>query len=228
MVKKIRNISVIIRCKNEEMWIGHAIQSVIEKVQPLEIIIIDNNSQDESIEIVKNFSQDPKLNYDSNQNYAKIKILSLDKYTPGKALNMGIKNAKGKYIVIISAHCELTKINLKKSIKDLNKFIAIFGNQIPVWKGKKINKRYIWSHFKDVSVINMYSDLEKRYFFHNAIAFFKTSFLKKNLFDEYLTGKEDRYWINNQIKNKKSFLYDPTLEVKHHYTPNGKTWAGLA
>ena len=66
------------------------------------------------------------------------------------------------------------------------------------------------------------------FFFHNAIAIYKTKYLKSNLFDEYLTAKEDRYWINNQIEKKKKFLYDPSIEVDHHYTNNGNTWKGLA
>ena len=52
----------------------------------------------------------------------------------------------------------------------------------------------------------MYSEMEERYFFHNAIAIYKTNTLKKNPFDEYLTAKEDRYWINNQVNKKKISL----------------------
>ena len=226
-MKFLKDISVIIRCKNEERWIGHSIQSVIDKIGFCEIIVVDNNSTDKSLSIVKSFAQDPKLNFNKNNNFTKIKILNLNDYSPGKSLNYGVKKASGKYVVVMSAHCVLTKINLDKTLKDLEKFIAIFGNQIPVWKGKKIKKRYIWSHFSENKVVNMYSEMEERYFFHNAIAIYKTNSLKKNPFDEYLTAKEDRYWINNQVNKKKKFLYDPSIEVDHHYTENGNTWKGL-
>ncbi len=226
-MKFLKDISVIIRCKNEERWIGHSIQSVIDKIGFCEIIVVDNNSTDKSLSIVKSFAQDPKLNFNKNNNFTKIKILNLNDYSPGKSLNYGVKKASGKYVVVMSAHCVLTKINLDKTLKDLEKFIAIFGNQIPVWKGKKIKKRYIWSHFSENKVVNMYSEMEERYFFHNAIAIYKTNTLKKNPFDEYLTAKEDRYWINNQVNKKKKFLYDPSIEVDHHYTENGNTWKGL-
>ena len=43
------NFSVIIRSKNEERWIGHAIQSVIDNLPNNEIIIVDNNSIDKSL-----------------------------------------------------------------------------------------------------------------------------------------------------------------------------------
>ena len=54
---------------------------------------------------------------------------------------------------------------MKKHKKDLNNHVAIFGNQIPKWNGKKISKRYIWSHFVNKEVVNMYSKLEDRFFF---------------------------------------------------------------
>ena len=106
--------------------------------------------------------------------------------------------------MIISAHCVLNKLSLEKHVKDLGKYVAIFGNQIPYFHGKRITKRYIWSHFIDKKTVNMFSSFEKRYFFHNAISFFKANTLKKNLFSEVLTSKEDRYWINKQVKKRKN------------------------
>tara|TARA_A100001011_G_scaffold400727_2_gene518019 strand:+ start:4738 stop:5430 length:693 start_codon:yes stop_codon:yes gene_type:complete len=229
-MKDKSEVSVIIRTKNEERWIGHTIQSVIDKLHRPEIIIVDNNSTDNTLQIVKSFIQDNSLSGDlkkNNEKYTNIKITNIDEYSPGKALNKGIKFCKNKYIMIISAHCVLNKLSLKKHIKDLEKFIAVFGNQIPYYYGKRITKRYIWSHFTKKRTINMYSDFEKRYFFHNAISFFKSTTLKKNPFSEVLTSKEDRYWINKQVKKNKNFLYDPEMEVSHYYTSNGNTWKGV-
>ncbi len=74
----------------------------------------------------------------------------------------------------------------------------------------------------------MYSNMEDRYFLHNAIAIYKRSFLQKNKFDEFLSGKEDRYWANDIIKRNYKILYDPSLLAEHHFTPAGNTWKGLA
>ena len=115
MVKKIKKseISVIIRCKNEERWIGHTIQSVLDKIHKPEIIIVDNNSNDGSVQIVKSFVQDNSLSGDlvkSNEKYTNIKIANVVDYTPGKALNLGVKLATRKFIMMISAHCVLNKL----------------------------------------------------------------------------------------------------------------------
>jgi len=228
MIKKNKHkISVVIRTKNEERWIGHTIQSLLDHLDKPEIIIVDNNSKDNTLYLVKNFIQDPKINSSSSSNYTKIKIFNIDNYTPGKALNFGIKKSSNTNVMIISAHCILNKINIDDHIKKLKNFCCVFGKQIPVWEGKKISKRYIWSHFQNKKVENMYSKLEKRYFLHNAIAIYKKSILQKIPFDENLLGKEDRYWANEAINKKLKYLYDPSLEVYHHYTPNGNTWKGI-
>ncbi len=227
MVKKLSNFTVVIRVKNEERWIGYAIQSVLDHLIKPEIVIVDNNSNDKTIDIVKFFAENPNLNNEAN-NYSKIKIINIANYSPGRALNLGVKSASKKYIMILSAHCILKKFNEISIIKDLEKNSCVFGNQIPVWNGKKISKRYLWSHFSNKKTKNMYSELEKRYFLHNALAVYKKETLKKFPFDENLTSKEDRYWANKIIKKKMNFTYDPELIAEHQYTIHGNTWKGIA
>lgn len=226
--KKKSKITFIIRTKNEERWVGHAIQSILDRVYRPEILIIDNNSTDKTLKIVKYFMHDPELkdefDHPSGKNYTNLRIFNIKNYTPGAALNLGVKNASNNIIVIMSAHCVLKKFNLEKISKDLKKYVCIFGNQTPIWEGKKLTKRYIWSHFVNKKVENMYSKLENRYFIHNALAVYDKKILKNFPFDEKLLGKEDRYWAKKIIKKKKNFLYDPSFEAEHHYTDGGSTW----
>ncbi len=221
------DVTVIIRVRNEERWIGHCIQSVLDNLYKPEIIILNNNSSDSSINIINSFVEDKSLNNNSSPNYTNIKILNIDDYSPGKSLNKGFEVASSENILVLSAHCVLVNFNMKKHIKDLENYVAIFGDQIPIWEGKKITKRYIWSHFKNHEEINMYSELEKRYFLHNALCLYRRNFILENRFDENLHTKEDRYWANNIVKNGHKFLYDPSLKANHHYTKDGATWKGI-
>lgn len=224
MVKIKKKISVIIRVKNEEHWIGHCIQSVLDLIDKPEIVIVDNNSTDDSIKVSSLFIEDPNLD-NKSRNYTKIKFVKINNYTPGKAINLGVKNCSNQYILVISAHCVLKKMNIDKLIDYLKKNIAVFGNQIPILNGKKIKRRYIWSHFLDKNVTNMFSKFENRYFFHNALSFFKKESLIKYPFDENLYGKEDRYWATSMINNyKKNIIYSTDIEAEHNYTINGSTW----
>lgn len=215
-------ISVIIRCCNEERWIGHAIQSIIDLFDSgSEIIIVDNNSSDESRNIIKLFENE-------NVNSIKIKYYNIDTYSPGTSINFGVKNCTNDIILIMSAHCVIQKIKYKKIINLLDNYIAIGGKQIPIYFGKKINRnRYIWQNFEDEDKINFFSYGENRYFLHNALCFYKKNTLIKHPFDEKLVGKEDRYWAIDRISNGDKIYYDSELECQHHYTKNGSTWKNI-
>ena len=219
-------ISFIIRSKDEEAWIGHAIQSVIDNFgSSVEIIIVDNDSTDDTLEIVNLFAK----------RFHNIKILSIPKgeYTPGKSLNFGIsKVSKDSTIIgILSSHCQIKNINIeliKKHLSD-DKCSAVMGKQIPVFRGKKIRMRYIWGNFNVIEPVkNPIENIEvKRYFFHNAFSFIKKADVEKLPFDEDLSGKEDRYWAKKIIDSGKSFVLDPNLVCFHHWTDKGATWSGI-
>ena len=225
-LEKQDGFSVIIRSRNEERWIGHSIQSVIENIPCNEIVLVDNKSHDNTLMNALRFQRDPNYN-DLDTNYTEINLLNIDEYLPGKALNMGVKNSNYENIIILSSHCILKQIDLKSILSNLESYDGIFGNQIPIYEGKKIKKRYLWNHFKDSQEENMFSDMEQRYFFHNAISCFKKKTLEKNPFNESLSGKEDRYWARDIIESGGKTLYDPEIIVDHHYTPEGNTWKGI-
>ena len=218
--------SVIVRVKNEERWIGHTLQSILDKVPNNEIIIVDNNSTDRSLEIARFFKKNISLESEGS-NYTDVKILNISDYTPGKALNLGADECSNENILILSSHCTLSSFNDDYIIDKLNTYDAIFGKQVPIYEGKRITPRYLWSHFCDDEVENMYSELEKRYFFHNALSVTKKSVLESYPFDEELTGKEDRYWAEDIINKGLKTLYTPKLSCDHHYTSNGNTWKGV-
>jgi rhamnosyltransferase len=219
--------SVIIRCRDEERWIGHTMQSVLDFIPNNEIIIVDNSSVDKSIEIAKSFKRDPDLDA-NNEHYTDVKIVNIDAYTPGASLNLGVSAASHDNIMIISSHCVIKRLNVDEILTALESHEGIFGKQNPIYQGKRIGKRYLWGHFTDAPVKNMYSDMEARFFFHNAASIFKRDSLGRFPFNENITGKEDRYWAGNVIKSGGSTLYDPiNFEVDHHYTPRGNTWKGV-
>ena len=78
---------------------------------------MDNESTDNTIRIVNSFE------------YHNVKKLSIgnNEYAPGKALNMGIKEASGDYTMVLSSHCQITLLDLTSAIKDLPFFkLVIF------------------------------------------------------------------------------------------------------
>ena len=215
----MNNISVIIRSRNEERFIGHCIQSVTDFIGKPEIVLVDNESTDDTIRIVNRFE------------YHNIEKMCIDKdnYSPGRALNMGIEKSVGDWIVILSAHCEITQLDLEKVKKCFldDTVVAVWGKQIPIWQGKRATSRYMWANFGNEKKVNYFCESENRYFFHNAFSFFRGDYLRNNLFDNKWASKEDRYWVNKKIDEGSKIIYDPHQVVKHHYTQGGATWMGI-
>ena len=84
--------SLIIRTNNEERWISKCLKSINrQSYKDFEVVIVDNCSTDHTIKKIKKFNVK--------------KIITIKKYKPGKALNMGFARSIGDFIVIISSHC---------------------------------------------------------------------------------------------------------------------------
>jgi rhamnosyltransferase len=84
-------ISIVIRNKNEAKALEN-ILSIITTVYSedfAEIIIVDNNSTDNSVEIALNYN---------------CRVVSIQDFTYGKATNLGIESALSKYVLLLSAH----------------------------------------------------------------------------------------------------------------------------
>lgn len=85
-------ISIIVRTKNEERWIGHCLAMIYQQdYKSFEVILVDNASTDHTVQVAKR--------------YPLASIINIDKFLPGKALNEGILASSGRFIVCISAHC---------------------------------------------------------------------------------------------------------------------------
>lgn len=115
--KDLPFISIIIPCRNEEIFIGKCLDTVIANDYPkerLEILVVDGMSEDKTRAIIERFVQKYKF-ITIFDNYQKI--------TPC-ALNIGIKNAKGQVIMVIGSHSIYESNYISKSVKYLNEYGA--------------------------------------------------------------------------------------------------------
>ena len=196
-------ISIIIRTKNEEKWIGHCLKSIyLQTLKSFEIILVDNESSDHTIEIAKRY----KVN----------KILKIKDFLPGKALNDGIRASKGKFLVFISAHCipknNFWLENLRKNFEIHDKIAGVYGRQLPVSFTEDVDKRDLMLVFgRD------YRIQKKDYFFHNANSMIKREVWNRFNFDETLTNIEDRLWGKHVINAGYQIAYDPESSVYHYH-----------
>lgn len=197
-------VSIIIRTANEEKWIEICLKKIYEqRYKNFEVILVDNNSKDKTVEKAKQFP---------------IKIIKIKKFLPGKAINKGIKNSKGKYIVCLSAHCiPINNIWLDSIVKDLSKknIAGVYGRQFPLSYSSDFDKRDLLTFF----------GLDKRVqkkdtFFHNANSAFRKSLWKKFPFDEKTMHIEDRIWAHKMISLNFNIVYEPKACVYHWHGIN--------
>ncbi len=118
MQTKLVDISIIVPCRNEEIYIKETIRRIVTqegtgRLFNFELIIIDGKSTDNTVKLVE----------DEVKKNNKVKLIINDKKTTPAAFNLGIKNASGKYICILGAHAEISKnylINCLNTIKKIN------------------------------------------------------------------------------------------------------------
>jgi glycosyltransferase involved in cell wall biosynthesis len=94
---KIPFISIICPVYNEEQYITDCIESVLRQNYPkelLEIFFVDGGSTDRTREIVSDYST----------RFACIKLLQNPKKTAPCAMNIGIEQAQGEYIIRLDGH----------------------------------------------------------------------------------------------------------------------------
>lgn len=89
-------VSIVTPCYNAEQYIARTIQSVLEQTyQNWEMLIVDDCSTDNSAELIRQYCA----------KYEKIRYYKTDKNfgTPTRARNIGIKNAKGRFIAFLDS-----------------------------------------------------------------------------------------------------------------------------
>lgn len=209
-------ISIVVRTKNEERWITQCLNGIFsQSYKDFEVIIVDNESSDNTLKKANQFN---------------VKMfLTCNDYLPGKALNMGIRESKGEYIVCISGHCIPVNnqwlINLLRNFNE-PKVAGVYGRQEPLAFTPDSDKR-------DLSIIfGLDKRVQKRDgFFHNANSMIRRDLWEEVPFDETVTNIEDRVWAEKILQKGYSLVYEPEASVYHyhgvHHTGDKKRCANV-
>jgi rhamnosyltransferase len=207
MKKKINipKISVLIRAFNESKWINICLKKISEQsIKPLEIIVVDNKSNDGTVEIIKKFYKKVKV-YKYNQNYA-----------PGKMLNFSMSKCKGDYVLVISAHCipcdNFLIENLVANLENNFKICASYARQVSLNFSDDLTIRDLMLTYGSESKLQK-TDPQ----FNNACSIIRKSEWKNNQFDNSITNLEDRYWAAQMLKKKKFIYYSSESKVFHYH-----------
>ena len=110
-------VSIVIACRNEEHNISTLLSALINQTynkEKIEIIIIDDHSEDDTIKIIEKY----------REKYDFIKKFKLPESKTGKkeAIAFGIKNSQSEIIITTDADCTMNKDWLNTMVNYYNQF----------------------------------------------------------------------------------------------------------
>ena len=194
-------VSVVIRNKNE----AQVLESTLKILREVyaddidEIIVVDNKSTDQSISVANNYN---------------CKIITIENFTYGKAINLGIENAKNDLVLLLSSHA----IPVGKSF-----FINSIKEFIP--NSKLAGIRYInsYSNYVRASKNNFFVEDGLNFGLMAACAMVNKKIWIDYKFDEKLVFSEDKEWSERvlnagyQIKDfNETFFYSVERNEKNN------------
>jgi len=201
-------ISVIIPTFNRSAFLKKAIESVLSQgYQDLELIVVDDGSEDDTPEVVANF--DFGIRYIKQKNKG-----------PGAARNLGIKNSKGEFIAFLDSDdwWEKDKLGIQFKAMQENPEYAISHTEEAWYRnGELLNQKqkhkkhqgYIFDKCLPICAVSMSTVMARREIFNEV-----------GLFDEELPCCEDYdFWLRVSIGHK-LLLVDKPLTLKDGGRPD--------
>jgi len=198
-------VSVIMPTYNCGQYIDESIRSVLDQsYSDLELLVINNGSDDDTDVIVGRYMDDPRLRY-----------IKISDKNVSKARNTGIKNAKGDLIAFLDADDIFLKDKISKQVKLFDKTkgsSASYTNEVYFKEGLK--RKTLSTYYRFSGDIFYY--LKRNDFIHTSTFMVKKSVLTGNSFDETLSGHEDWDLFLRLALKKVYFTYinEPLTNVR--------------
>lgn len=193
--------SIIIRCYNEDKYIGRLLSGILHQtIKDVEIILVDSGSTDATLFIASHFPTN-------------IVYIFPEDFSFGRALNLGCQKARGKYLVFISAHCWPVYNdwleNLLVPFKD-PEIALVYGKQRGNESSKFSENQIFKSWFPDVSNLK-----QKHPFCNNANCAIRKDLWENIKYNEEITGLEDLDWGKKALNLGYFVAYSAEAQIIH-------------
>lgn len=130
--------SVIIPTFNRAHTLERALESVLAQTfKDFELIVVDDGSTDNSLEVLNRFALNP----------SKVKIYSQNNFGVSAARNFAVEKAKGEWLAFLDSDDEWLKDKLQlqynyiQEHKKLNDYPLVHGEEIWIRNGKRVNPK---------------------------------------------------------------------------------------
>ena len=214
-MKLSNKASVIIVTYNHKKYMEDCLTSVLAN-DPLEVIVVDNGSTDGTPEFIE-------------ENFPKVKVIRSPRNLGyGGGNNLGVRHARGEYVVILNPDTKVGKNWLEELLKPLAKSERLITTpKILLYDGSAINTIGNIVHFTGLTFTRGYLEPLERYdepeylsgISGACFAMRRDEYLELGGFDEnFLAYNEDGEFSWRVHARGFKILYVPTSIVYHDYT----------
>ena len=107
----MKYLTFAIPCYNSAKYMSHAVESILIGGEDVEILIVNDGSQDETLQIAKQYEEKyPDI----------IRVIDKENGGHGDAVNAGLRNATGKYFKVVDSDDWVDEQSLKKILETLH------------------------------------------------------------------------------------------------------------
>ncbi len=217
MNKNCPDTAIVVRCRNEERWIGETLERLKKQTyQNFEIIVVDSGSTDKTLEIVKEFD-------------VTLVEIKPEEFTYPYAINVGITaSTASDFYVILSAHSlpigETWLASAIRNIKRDPQALGVYGPLLAMPDGSLTDKLFhntgYWLSKKKM----LPSTSCKITVMKGGVMGFTNALIRKDLYEQYpideayAGGGEDHVWTEYWINQGYHAIKDLNFAVHHsHY-----------
>ncbi len=196
-------VSIVIRARNEDVFLGRLLHAIrLQDFTSVEVLLVDSRSTDGTRAIAEAAG-------------CRVVDLAPERFTYGRALNLGCAAARGRYCVFVSAHCvpanDRWLTRLLEPLRD-PAVAGSYGKQLPAARTLPYEQRNLLTGFPFGS-----RRQTSQFFFHNANGALRREVWERLPFDESLPGLEDREWARRVLAAGWQIVYEPLAMVYHEH-----------
>jgi len=198
-------ISFVIRTLNEGAYLERTLREISTQATnvAVEVIIVDSGSTDNTLDIARKYG-------------AKIVHISKENWSWGRSLNLGIENAQGDAVGIISGHCYLASNTfIDTALEHLKSYDAIYGRQLPLPRMDPFEEFELSCWYPEERLIDINADLLVGV--SNACCVMRKSAWEQLRFDEDAQSMEDGIWAYNALSRHLKLAYTSEIAVYHSH-----------
>jgi rhamnosyltransferase len=206
-------VSIIIPTLNASVYLEKLLSMLqIQEVKPLEVIIVDSSSEDNTIEIAKGIG-------------AKTVVIPRQTFNHGKTRNIAAAEANGEILVFMTQDAlpinEKLLSNLTAPLQ-MSYIAATFGRHIPRSDASPLEVTARQFNYPDKASIKGIGDIKKfgirTFFFSNVCSAIKKKlFFEAGMFSEDIKTNEDMLIAAKLLLNGYSVAYVPEAMVIHSH-----------